>query len=92
MPIVGLATSEMSTVVRYGVSGYVHTDVRKLIERMKELIKDPAQAHRLGRGAYRYARERFNIKRFVRQWNELFELVSAHHMARLSQTPQAFPR
>ena len=76
MPVVGLATSELSTIIRYGISGYVHTNLRKLIERMKGLIKDPTEAHRLGRGAYRYAHERFNIKRFIKEWNELLELVS----------------
>src|ERR671929_1022261 len=66
MPIVGLATTEMSTAVQNGGSGLVDTDVAKLVERMRELLADPAEARRLGEGARRYARQRFDIRRFAR--------------------------
>ncbi len=76
MPIVGLATTEMVTAVENGVSGYVHTDVRYLVERMHELLADPAEARRLGEGARRQARERFRIERFVDDWLDVFRLVA----------------
>ncbi len=76
MPIVGLATTEMVTAVENGVSGYVHTDVRYLVERMHELLADPAEARRLGEGARRQARERFRIERFVDDWLDVFRLVT----------------
>jgi hypothetical protein len=76
MPILGLATTEMVTAVENGVSGYVHTDVRHLVERMRELLADPAEARRLGQGARRRARERFGIKRFVDDWLDVFRLVT----------------
>lgn len=76
MPIVGLATTEMVTAVENGVSGYVHTDVRYLVERMRELLADPAEARRLGEGARRQARERFRIERFVDDWLDVFRLVT----------------
>jgi hypothetical protein len=69
LPVIGLATTEMSTAVQNGVSGWVDTDVEKLIPRMRELLEDPAEARRLGQGARRRALERFNIRRFVRDWN-----------------------
>jgi len=69
MPIVGLATTEMASAVQNGVSGHVHTDVRALVGVMQQLLQDPGEARRLGAGARRYAMERFNIHRFVRDWN-----------------------
>ncbi len=76
MPIIGLATTEMPRIIENNVSGYIDTDVSKIIEKMKELIKDPAEARRLGEGARRRALEKFNIDRFRRDWEAAFELVS----------------
>jgi hypothetical protein len=76
MPIVGLATTEMVTVVENGVSGYVDTNVSRLVDVMRELIAFPAEARRLGDGARRYARERFSIDRFRRDWNRVLHGVA----------------
>src|SRR5438445_2243880 len=76
LPIVGLATTEMATVVENGVSGYVDTDPSRLIAPMRELLADPAEAKRLGDGARQKARERFNIRRFARDWQEAFAHVT----------------
>ncbi len=76
MPIVGLATTEMAAVVENGVSGYVETDVRRLIPRMQELLMEPGVAGRLGDGARRYAMERFDIGRFARDWDRAFREVT----------------
>ncbi|MHB9154561.1 MAG: glycosyltransferase [Endomicrobiales bacterium] len=76
MPVVGLASTEMATAVKNGVSGFVDTDLDLLIGVMKALLKDPAEARRLGEGARRYAVERFNIRRFIRDWNSAFALVA----------------
>ncbi len=72
MPIVGLATTEMATAIENGISGYVDTDVRRLIAAMRTLLEDRAEAERLGAGARRRALERFSIQRFVRDWEETF--------------------
>lgn len=76
MPVLGLATTEMATAVQNGVSGFVDTDVAKLIEHMRRLLVDPAEARRLGEGARIYALERFNIRRFVRDWEAAFAEVA----------------
>ncbi len=76
MPIIGLATTEMVTVVENGVSGYIDTDITKLVEHMHELLYDPAEAHHLGEGARRHAQERFNIQRFARDWDDAFAQVT----------------
>ena len=76
MPIVGLATTELPAVVENGVSGYTSTDPAPLIEAMRALLADAAEARRLGEGARRFALERFNIDRFTRDWDEAFRLVA----------------
>lgn len=76
MPIVGLATTEMSTAIENGVSGYVDTDIGKVVDKMKELLRDPAEAKRLGEGARRHAMERFNIERFMADWDRALALAT----------------
>jgi glycosyltransferase involved in cell wall biosynthesis len=76
LPVVGLATTEMATTIENGVTGYVDTNVDRLIERMNELIADPEEARRLGDNARRYASERFHISRFVADWNSAFAAVT----------------
>jgi glycosyltransferase involved in cell wall biosynthesis len=76
MPIIGLATTEMVTAIENGVSGYVDTDVNRLVERMRELLADPVEARRLGEGARRKALERFNIQRFIQDWDTAYNLVT----------------
>lgn len=76
LPVIGLATTEMVTAVENGVSGYVDTDINRLVEHMQRLLADPQEACRLGGEARRTARERFNIHRFVSDWNKVFALVT----------------
>jgi glycosyltransferase involved in cell wall biosynthesis len=76
MPVVGLATTEMPTVVASGRTGWVDTDVDRLILRMHELLGDWDLAHQLGREARATAQRRFNIRRFVRDWEAAFDSVT----------------
>ena len=75
IPVVGLATTEMVTVIRDGHSRFLHTDISYLIERMKDLLADQPLAARLGEEGRRVAIDRFNIDRFVQDWENL---LSAH--------------
>jgi hypothetical protein len=75
MPIIGLATTEMSTVIENGKSGYIDTNLTTLAGAMQQLLRDPAEAKRLGEHARQRALERFNIKRFVNDWNTVFREV-----------------
>ncbi len=77
MPIVGLATTELATVIRNGESGYIDTNVGALIDAMHELLRDPDEALRLGNGARKVAMERFHIDRFVCDWNDTLRYVSS---------------
>jgi glycosyltransferase involved in cell wall biosynthesis len=82
VPVVGLATTEMVTVVENGVSGYLDTRADRLVEVMRGLLRDPSEAHHLGAGARRHARERFVIGRFARDWDETFALVAGAFVSR----------
>ncbi len=68
MPVVGLATTEMSTAIRNGHSGYVDTRLERLVEVMRRLIDDPGLAREWGEQARASALERFGIGRFVEDW------------------------
>jgi glycosyltransferase involved in cell wall biosynthesis len=76
MPIVGLATTELATVIENDVNGLISTDVDTLVSHMRDLLEHPDEARRLGRGARKTAIERFNIERFARDWNQLLSRVA----------------
>jgi glycosyltransferase involved in cell wall biosynthesis len=75
IPVVALATTEYSTVIRNEVSGYIHTDIRYLTEKMRLLLQDRDLASELGRRGREEAENRFGIKRFTRDWENLFDEV-----------------
>lgn len=87
MPIVGLATTELATVIEDGVSGYVDTDVDRLVDSMCRLLADPIEARRLGEGARRCALERFSIDRFARDWERAFAEVTGRAAGRARIAP-----
>ncbi|CAJ0685204.1 hypothetical protein R1479_00967 [Ralstonia mannitolilytica] len=78
MPIVGLATTEMSTVIDSGHNGYVDTRLDALADAMHTLLHDPALARRWGDAARDTARQRFGIERFVADWLDALDAVMAN--------------
>lgn len=81
MPIIGLATTELPTLIRNGENGFIATNERELHDAMRLLIADRALASRLGEGARATALARFNIDRFNADWTRVFELVSGTERA-----------
>ncbi len=77
LPVVGLATTELATVIDDGHSGYVHTDVDVLVARMRNLLADPDQARALGQEGRRVAQRRFGMGRFVADWDATLRLAAA---------------
>lgn len=73
MPVVALATTEYVTVIKDGYSGFIDTNIEKLIEGMKYLIDNPVQAKEMGENAQSLAQEKFNIKRFTNDWKKTFQ-------------------
>jgi glycosyltransferase involved in cell wall biosynthesis len=75
VPVVGMATTELVTVIKNNVSGFIHTDLSYLIARMQMLIANKEVAARIGQEGRKTAIERFNIKRFINDWENLFRRV-----------------
>ncbi|HEX6733636.1 MAG TPA: glycosyltransferase family 4 protein [Azonexus sp.] len=72
MPVVGLATTELVTVIRNGHSGFLDTNLQRLIEPMRRLLAHPDEAAAMGEAARQEALRRFNIDRFVADWLDVF--------------------
>ncbi|MGS5087011.1 glycosyltransferase [Hydrogenophaga sp. A37] len=77
LPVVGLATTELVTVIHSGRNGYVDTHLDRLVDVMQQLVRDRGLAAEWGEAGRRTARERFSIKRFVRDWLAVFDEVTA---------------
>jgi glycosyltransferase involved in cell wall biosynthesis len=77
LPIVGLATTELVSVIRNGENGHVDTRLDRLVDTMHRLLDDPALARDWGEKARLAAFERFNIRRFVDDWMEALREVTA---------------
>lgn len=75
VPIIGLATTEMSVTIKNNYSGFIDTNVNGLIQKMEMLLNDRDKAKELGEGAKETAFEKFNIERFKRDWLETFNTV-----------------
>ncbi|MCL5784562.1 MAG: glycosyltransferase family 4 protein [Patescibacteria group bacterium] len=71
LPVVGLATTEMVTVVQSGISGFLDTNIEALIPQMKLLINDQNLARQMGKESRQIAQKRFDIQRFVKDWEEV---------------------
>jgi glycosyltransferase involved in cell wall biosynthesis len=75
VPIVGLATTEMATLIHSGHNGYVSTNPAVLEDVMQSLLREPGLAREWGERGRHTAIERFGIARFVNDWNAAFEQV-----------------
>ena len=75
MPIVGLATTEMSVTIENGRSGFINTNIDLLVSNMKHLLEDRETAFTMGEHAKQTALEKFNIQRFTQEWELLFNHV-----------------
>lgn len=87
LPVVGLATTEMATAVVNDVSGYVDTNLDRLVERMQFLLRHPDAARRLSDGARRIAAGRFGIRRFAREWDGTLRQMAARKPGRRTSRP-----
>lgn len=77
LPVVGLATTELSTLVRPGHEGYIDTNIDRLVESMRWLIAHPQDAEIMGEAARATASERFHIDRFISDWQRVLQEVTS---------------
>lgn len=75
MPVVALATTENVTVIQNEVSGFIHTDIDYLVRKMNLLLEDKTLANTLGEAGKKVAEERFNINRFIKEWEDTFNWI-----------------
>jgi hypothetical protein len=76
MPVVALATTEAVEAVP-PQAGVVSTRVDVLARAARELLDDPARARAMGDAARAHALERFGVDRFLADWDDLLEEVTA---------------
>lgn len=88
LPIIGLATTEMSVKIQNGYSGYVSTNIEFLIDKMKSLLTSPTEGMQLGVNARHTAQDMFSITRFSKEWEALFHQVISEN--KLKQVRSAF--
>lgn len=82
LPVVGLATTEMSTVIRNGHNGFLDTNPARLIDHMRTLLREPGLARELGEAGRRYALERFGIARFAADWDATLRDITGCRLPR----------
>lgn len=75
-PVVGLATTELATVIRSGHDGFIDNRPDALAGAMHQLLRDPGLARAWGEAGRQTARERFGIDRFVADWLRVFHEVT----------------
>jgi glycosyltransferase involved in cell wall biosynthesis len=74
MPVVALATTEVPSAVP-AEAGVVTNRVDQMKDAMRWLVSDPVAARRMGREARTCALRRYGLKRFLRDWDAVFEEV-----------------
>lgn len=73
IPVVGLATTELASVIKNGKTGIIHTDINYLVAAMKDLLANREKAAQIGAAGKEMALQRFDIKRFTADWLRVFE-------------------
>jgi hypothetical protein len=76
LPVLCFAVTEHPRVIQDGVTGFISNDLEELVEKMHILLREPALAVELGRRGQRVALERYNIQRFVRDWDRALRSVA----------------
>lgn len=86
MPVVGLGTTALPTMIENEVSGFVHSDLNYLIEKMQSLLNNQQLTVQLGENAHQTATKLYKSDRFLADWNQLFARTvnkstnSNHHL------------
>jgi hypothetical protein len=70
MPVVALATTEAVEAVP-PEGGVISTNVEKLVQAVRDLIRDEELARSYGKAAREAALERYNLVRFLADWDQL---------------------
>lgn len=77
LPVIGLATTELATLIKNDVSGFISNRPSELIDAAREVMKDKRLADKWSEGARKTARERFSLDRFVNDWSNCLAKVTS---------------
>ena len=76
LPVLCFAVTEHPRAIQDGVTGFISNDLEELVEKMHILLREPALAAELGQRGQRAVVERYNIQRFVRDWDRALRSVA----------------
>jgi glycosyltransferase involved in cell wall biosynthesis len=76
MPVVALATTEVVEAVP-SAAGVVSNRIDVLGDALARLAGDEGEAAEMGAAARRWALERFGLERFIADWEDVLEEVTA---------------
>jgi Glycosyl transferases group 1 len=91
VPVIGMATTELPSVIRDGENGYVSNDRSILVERMRALLADRELAGRIGRAGRETVRARYGIERFGRDWTDLLGSLAGSSLRADQSSPRSRP-
>ena len=76
-PIVTYALPLVERHVQHGVNGFIGHNAQELREYCRMLLDDEDLARKMGAESRRIALERYDERRWIRQWNQIFDDVIA---------------
>jgi len=89
VPVAGLSTTELPSVIRNGENGLVSNNFEELEAGMRRLLGHPDEACALGAAGRETALRRFNIDRFTADWDRVFrEAVTGREPAAVTEGVQ----
>ena len=91
LPIVGLGTTQMAMTFQNGRTGFLHTNVDWLIERMQDLLADQSLAQQISYHGQAHIARHFNIDRFARDWSRLIAHVTGQAQQTKRRDVEAVP-
>lgn len=89
LPVIGLATSELASVIRNNECGYIDTNIHRVRDAAQTILRGRDLAQSWSEGAQKIAKERFHIDRFVNDWRETFSHVCKRQLATTSMQKEA---
>ena len=59
-------------IIENGKNGFISNDEQELKDRIQYLFDNPEEAKKIGENARQTILEKFNLDRFVKDWNKVF--------------------
>ena len=70
-PVVTTGTCMIPEIIEHGVNGIIAKDAAEMKFWCRELLDKPDLAHKLGEAGRKTIEEKYNLERFVQDWNKL---------------------